>query len=322
MLIALQIIGGLLLLVAGGEALVRGAVSLANRVGIPIVIIGLTIVAMGTSAPEMVVAVMASLGGHPDITLGNVVGSNVANSLLVLGATALVYPVASNPALGRRDGIFLLAVSLLTVWMMQDALIGRMDGGVLLALFSGYLGVMYLLSRKKQPQELVQEFEEEASFRYSLLLAVPMIIAGIGFLVYGAQILVEGSSTLARLFGISEAVIGSTIVAAGTSAPELVTCVVAACRKHADIALANVLGSNLFNLIAVLGMAGVITPVAVSGQFMYTDGWIMVAASVVLLPMMLFFKQIGRLPGALLLLGYGGYLYYQYLLAIAPVTTG
>lgn len=318
MLIALQIIVGLLMLVAGGEALVRGAVSIAKRAGIPVIIIGLTIVSLGTSAPEMVISILATLGGHPDIALGNVIGSNIANILLVLGVTALVYPVATNPDVTKRDGILMMLVSVILLMFMFEGEVGRVDGIIFLIIMTGYLVNMFMRARNQNDPEIIEEFEEETSFNYSLPLSLVLVAAGIGLLVIGADILVSGASDFARILGVSEGVIGATIVAVGTSAPELVTCVVAAYRKHSDIAVGNVVGSNLFNILAVLGVAAVTNPISVSEQFLDVDIWVMLVASTLLIPLMMSGKRISRTEGGVMFVWYALYIGYQYTMVSEP----
>lgn len=315
MLIALQIIGGLLLLVAGGEALVRGAVSIANKLGVPVIVIGLTIVALGTSAPELVISILATLKGHPDIALGNVIGSNIANILLVLGLTALIYPVATDPEVTKRDGMLMVMASFLLLIFMIGGVIDRTEGIIFLTLLVGYLGYMYRRSKSESKPEILEEFEEETSFNYGWLSALLLLAVGLACLMGGARILVEGASDFARIFGVSEAVIGSTIVAVGTSAPELVTCIIAAYRKHSDIAVGNVVGSNLFNIIAILGVVTVIMPMAVNPQFLKADIWVMLVVSTLLIPLMLSGKQITRTEGGVMLSWYVLYIGYQYTIA-------
>ena len=315
MLIALQIIGGLLLLVAGGEALVRGAVSIANKMGVPVIMIGLTIVSLGTSAPEMVISILATLEGHPDIALGNVIGSNIANILLVLAVTALVYPVATDPEVTKRDGILMVLVSVLLLIFMMGGSITRIEGGIFLVILVAYLAQMFVRAKKQNAPEILEEFEEETSFQYAWPLALLLLSGGLAALIGGANILVTGASDFARIFGVSEAVIGSTIVAVGTSAPELVTCVIAAYRKHSDIAVGNVVGSNLFNIVAILGVATVIMPMAVNPQFLKADIWIMLVSSTLLIPLMLSGKRISRAEGAVMLVWYLLYIGYQYTIA-------
>jgi cation:H+ antiporter len=312
MLMALHIIGGLLLLVAGGEGLVRGAVSIAKKLGVPVIIIGLTIVSLGTSAPEMVISVMATLDGKPDIAIGNVIGSNIANILLILGLTALVYPVATDPAVIKRDGILMMLATVLLVVFAEGGMVGRTEGMILLAITVGYLFSLFYRSRQKSESPMLEDFEEETSFDYDIFTAIILVVGGLAALVFGAEFMVEGASELARMFGASEGVIGVTIVAIGTSAPELVTCLVAAYRRHSDIAVGNVVGSNFFNITAVLGVASTTSPMAVSEEFLNIDIWVMVITSTLLIPLMLSDKKVTRTEGGMMVLWYAGYLYYQY----------
>lgn len=311
---ALQIIGGLLMLVAGGEGLVRGSVSVAKKLGIPVIIIGLTIVSLGTSAPEMFISILATLEGHPDIALGNVIGSNIANILLVLSITALIYPVATNPEVTKRDGMLMVLVSVIMLVFMTDYVITRYEGILLLTITVLYLFDIFRRARRGSDPEVLQEFEEETEFDYPTWLSILLLFGGIGLLVAGADSLVDGASDLAKMLGVSEGVIGATIVAVGTSAPELVTCCVAAYRRHSDIAVGNVVGSNLFNIAAVLGVAATTAPMAVNPQFMEVDIWIMLVASTLLLPLMMSGKRISRVEGGVMLFWYLMYIVYQYVL--------
>lgn len=300
------------MLVGGGEALVRGAVSIAKSMGVPVIVIGLTIVSIGTSAPELVVSVTATTEGFPDIAMGNIIGSNIANILLVLGATALIYPVQTNPDVIKRDGILMVLVSVLMLVFMADGVVSRIEGGIFLAITVGYLINTLRRARMKADPGMVEEFEEETQFNYPPLVALSMIAAGLVLLVFGANILVTGASELARMLGVSEGVIGATIVAIGTSAPELVTCVVAAYRKHSDIAVGNVVGSNFFNITLILGTAATAHPMAVSEQFMQADIWIMLVASTLLIPLMISDKKVSRTEGGVMTIWYGFYIFYQY----------
>lgn len=313
MLIAAQIIVGLLLLVAGGEFLVKGAVALAKRFGIPTIIVGLTVVSLGTSAPEMVVSIMATLRGAPDIALGNVIGSNIANVLLVLGMTAIVYPVVADPKTAKTDGVFMVLISIILLLMMQGGVIGRIEGGLLVTIMVIYLLHLRSMVKRGDGADIIEELEEETAYEAPLWKAALLTVGGIALLVVGAEILVGGASELARLLGVSEAVIGLTIIAMGTSAPELMTCVVAAYRKHSDIALGNIIGSNIFNILAVLGVASFIHPIDVNPMLLDVDVWVMLAASVILVPMMLTDRKISRFEGSLFLGCYIGYIIYQYL---------
>lgn len=313
MLIAAHIIGGLLLLVAGGEGLVKGAVALAKKLGIPIIIVGLTVVSLGTSAPEMVVSIMATLRGSPDIAIGNVVGSNIANILLVLGMTAIVYPVMADPKTAKTDGVLMVLMTVILLLMMQGGIIGRIEGGLLVTIMVIYLLHLRSMVKRGDSDDIAEELEEETSFEAPLWKALLLTAGGIVLLVIGAETLVTGASALARQFGISESVIGLTIVAIGTSAPELMTSVVAAYRKHSDIALGNIIGSNIFNILAVLGVASLIQPIAVNPVLMEVDVWVMLAASVILVPLMLTDRKISRFEGILFFGCYIGYMVYQYL---------
>ncbi|MCI5048905.1 MAG: calcium/sodium antiporter [Rickettsiales bacterium] len=313
MMMVSYIIGGLLMLVLGGEALVRSSVSLANSIGIPIIIISLTIVSLGTSAPEMVISIMAVTEGHPDIALGNVIGSNIANILLAMGLTALVFPITTNPDITKRDGMLMVLVTVIMVIFVLGGEIARFEGIILLGILVGYLFNLFRRTKKTPDPELIEELTEEAQFSYPTMMAVPMLLLGFGLLLFGADILVAGASDMASAFGVSEAVIGATIVAIGTSAPEVVTCVVAAYRKHSEVAVGNIVGSNLFNIAAVLGVAATISPIEVAQQFIDIDIWIMLGVSALLIPMMMTDKRITRLEGGFLFTGYLAYILYQYL---------
>ncbi len=310
--VAIYIIGGLLMLVLGGEALVRSAVSLANRMGIPPMIVGLTIVSIGTSMPEMVVSVFSAWNGHPDIAMGNVIGSNISNILLVLGASAVIYPIATNPDMIKRDGILMVLATVILIIFTHAEVISRTEGMILLAILVAYMVNMVVRSRRTPDPTLVEEFQEETQFNYPVFPSILLLTGGIAMLVWGADMLVEGASTLARSFGITEAVIGVTIVAIGTSAPELVTSVVAALRKHSDIAIGNVIGSNFFNIAGVLGVTAVIVPVPVADSFMVFDVWVMLFASALLIPLMLSSKRVSRVEGGFMCLAFVCYIFYQY----------
>lgn len=312
MMMTSYIVGGLLMLVLGGEALVRGAVSIAKSAGVPVLIIALTIVSLGTSAPEMVISILAVMEGHADIAYGNVVGSNIANIFLVLGTTALVHAIVTNPEMTKRDGMLMVMVTILMIIFSLGGLVERFEGVILLIIMAAYLFNLFRRARKGENPDLLEEFDEETQFSYPVVMAIGMLVVGFGLLIFGADILVAGASDMARTFGVSEAVIGATIVAIGTSAPELVTCVVAAYRGHAEIALGNVVGSNFFNIAAVLGVAATIAPVPVATQFLYVDLWVMLGASVFLIPLMLSDMKLSRREGGVLFSCYIAYIVYQY----------
>lgn len=313
MLAFLQIIGGLILLVGGGELLVRGAVAMARNAGISTLVIGLTVVAFGTSAPEIFISIQAALSAHPDIAIGNVVGSNIANILLVVGATGLVAPIVIHRQLARRDGAVMLAFSSLLVVLAMDGRVGLIEGGVLLALIVAY--TVYTIRDVRSGNEdaaLVEGLEEETDVQMPTAKAIASCVAGVLLLTGGAHVLIEGSVWLANYMGLSEAVIGATIIAVGGSTPELVTSVVAALRRHGDIGLANVVGSNIFNVSAVIGLSTLAAPLTVADQFLRVDLWIMLVVTALFLAVMLWGKQIGRVLAGIMLVGYMAYIGWQY----------
>jgi cation:H+ antiporter len=299
----LYIFGGLIGLFFGGEALVRGSVSIARRMLISPLIIGLTVVGFGTSTPELLVSVQAALRGVPDIALGNIIGSSIANILLIVGLTALVWPIRIAAAAMRRDIIFMIASVLLLVPLFAMGELGRISGLLLVAGLSVYLVLTFLSSREDTTED------ENPAAQSSLIVSVSWMTFGFVALLFGAQFLVDGAVSVARGFGVSEAFIGLTIVAIGTSLPELATSVIAAFRHQSDIAIGNVIGSNIFNVLGVLGVTALIAPISVSGRFLSFDLPILIGVSCVLAGVLLTRPQIGRGIGVLMLLGYAAYLY-------------
>lgn len=312
MLALIQIIGGLILLVSGGDVLVKGAVGLARNLGISAVVIGLTVVAFGTSAPEMFISFQAA-NDHPDIAIGNVIGSNIANILLVLGATTLIAPIVVHKRIARRDGLIMLAIALLFTGLALDGLFSLLEGIAFLAIIIAYTvsTIRYVHTHKTEP-DLVEEIEAETNVRLSMPRAILYCLAGIVLLTVGSEVLIDGSVMLARQFGLSEAVIGATIIAVGSSTPELVTSVMAAIRRHADIGLANVVGSNIFNATAVIGLAALASPLPVTQQFLGVDLWIMLGVTALFFVAMLARKQIGRVEGGVMITSYAVYAGWQY----------
>jgi cation:H+ antiporter len=307
---------GLVLLVIGAEALVRGASRLAATFGISPLVIGLTVVAFGTSAPEMAVSTVSCLAGQSNIALGNVIGSNIFNILLILGVSALVAPLVVSQQLIKLDVPLMIAVSALVYFFCIDGVISRPEG---LLLFSGIFAyTAFLIRQSRRENKAVQEeYAREYGKKEPLSLKVllkdtALILAGLGLLVLGSKWLVDGAVAIAQKLGVSELVIGLTIVAAGTSLPELATSVVASIRGERDIAVGNVVGSNLFNLLAVLGVAGVVSPsgIAVSPQVLHFDLPVMVAVAIACLPIFFTGSRISRREGALFLGGYIAYTAY------------
>lgn len=308
MLIALAIIGGFLILTAGAEALVRGASSLALKLGITPLVIGLTIVAFGTSAPELAVSLKSALAGNPGIAIGNVIGSNIANIGLIIGITALIRPIQIQSQIVKRDIPIMIIVSLLFWGLNSDGDLSLLDGAILTSLLVSYLIFSYL-SGKKTDKEEISCIEISEPKPLNPLIASLLIVGGISMLVGGGILFVDGAVELAGLFGISELIIGLTIVAIGTSMPELVTSVVAARKGEGDIAIGNVVGSNLFNILGILGITALVHPIASSG-LQLLDLSVMLILAIVLLPLAWTGMRIGRREGALLLVTYLCYLGY------------
>ncbi|MCH2036974.1 MAG: calcium/sodium antiporter [Rickettsiales bacterium] len=316
LILILKIIFGFGLLLVGGEVLVRGSVAVAKAMGLSSLVIGLTVVAFGTSSPELVVSVQSSLAGYPDIALGNVIGSNISNIMLVLGATALIYPIAAEKGLAEFDGILML---LFTVVMVIFCITGKelvlWEGIVMFLLLVVYIILAFKKAYKEKwqtPDHQVSEVEEQIDVELKLWHAIAFVVVGIGLLVFGADTLVTGAVGVAEFFEIPQSVIGVTVVAIGSSAPELATCAVAAWRKHSDIAIGNVVGSNIFNIAGIMGITALISPVTVNPNYLRVDLWILVAVSVILWLLMKFGRRVSRVSGGLFLAGYIGYVAYQY----------
>ena len=350
----LMAIVGLLFLLGGGEVLLRGAASLATCLGLSPLLIGLTVVAAATSMPELVVTVISGLEGVPDLGVGNVIGSNIANILLILGTAAVLYPIATRPEHVLRDGLVLLVATLLFTIFAFTATVGRIEGLLMVLALVVYLVFSYFSDRRmngkrsaeqaaqataERPaaaagnphgnaaddtaepaheatlqeavaQEIVGEAEKQS--RFGVAMAVVFVVTGVGALVGGSHLLIEGAVDIARWVGVTEAVIGLTLVAVGTSLPELATAIVAGMRRHSEIALGNVLGSNLFNLLLVLGVLALIIPFQVAPEMLHFDIWVMLGAVVVLLPVMMTGWRIGRREGAVFLIAYGIYVAMKY----------
>ncbi len=299
----LYLIVGLVGLFFGGEALVRGSVGIARRMAIPPLLIGLTVVGFGTSTPELLVSVDAAWRGVPDIALGNIVGSNIANILLIIGLSALVWPIKIMGATLRRDTAVMMAAALVLVPILAMAQMGRVSGLVLVAGLVGYLIWAY-----RQPGEAVPEDADmpaPASTRVSVL----WVIGGLVALMVGARFLVDGAVNIARGYGISEAFIGLTIVAIGTSLPELATSLIAAFRRQSEIAIGNIVGSNIFNVLGILGVTALIAPIPVASRFLTFDLPVMIAVSLVLTALLLTRPVIGRGIGVAMLAGYVAYVW-------------
>ena len=319
MLLLLTFIAGLVLLVLGAELLVRGAARLAMGLGISPLVVGLTVVAFGTSSPELAVSLQGALDGKPDLALGNVVGSNIFNILFVLGASALAAPLIVDRQLVRREIPFMIGISLLFWALALDGTISTLDGAVFVALLIVYTVGLVVISRR-QP-ELAPSPELPPDDDHGLLrlrsVQLALIVAGLLLLVLGSRWLVSSAVEFARMIGVSELVIGLTIVAAGTSLPEAATSVMAALRGERDIAAGNIIGSCIFNILAVLGVTAVVAPagLAVAPSLLAFDIEVMVAASIACLPIVFTRHLIARWEGGLFLAYYMAYTAYLILYA-------
>lgn len=304
----LLVVLSLVLLYFGAEWLVKGAASSALRLGLTPLVVGLTVVAYGTSAPEMLVSVKAALSDQGAIAVGNVIGSNIFNIAVILGLAAVVSPLRVEWQLLRIDTPVMLGTTLIFVWCFRDAVISRGEALVFVLGATAYTVANVWMARRQTAAAVEQEFAESVprpSRHWGV--DVGLILGGLAVLVAGSRLLVDNAVLLARSFGVSEAVIGLTIVAAGTSMPELATSVVAALRKQADIALGNVIGSSTFNILAILGVAGLVAPVEAAG-ISRVDLLMLVAVSALLWPMLWTGRCVNRWEGVLFLVGYGGYL--------------
>ncbi|MEM7493946.1 MAG: calcium/sodium antiporter [Pseudomonadota bacterium] len=326
-MITVLIIAGFVLLFIGGEALVRGSVGVARKLGLSEFIIGVTLIGFGTSLPELVTSLQALSQGSVGLSVGNVIGSNVANIMLVIGAAALIAPIFTQPRALARDGLFMVAVTILFIALVYFDLFTRTTGIALVALLLIYLIGSILLDRRETSAAASVHAAEAEEFDHDdpLWLAFLLTLAGIAGVIFGARFLVDGGAQAARLFGVSETVIGISIVAIGTSLPELVTAIAAARKGKADVALGNVLGSNVFNILGILGVSALVYPFSILNGGVVFDLEVPLAAealqyaetlvtmtdigaimlSVVLLGLFAFTrKRIARWEGAILLTGY------------------
>jgi len=306
------LLAGFCLLVGGAEALVRGSSGLAARLGISPLVIGLTVVAFGTSSPEMAVSVASSIHGQPDLAVGNVLGSNIFNVLVILGLSALISPLVVARQLVRLDVPVMVGVSLLVCGLAWNGRIGRLEGLLLVVGLVAYLALLVRLARRQGLEEPPVAEAVAVARRASLPWLLVLVVVGLGLLVIGSRLLVEGATDIARALGLSELIIGLTIVSAGTSLPEVASSVVAAIRRENDLAVGNVVGSNLFNLLGVLGLAALPSgdglPVAASA--LSFDLPVMVAVMIACLPVFFSGHRIARWEGALFLGYYLAYVLY------------
>jgi len=303
---------GLVLTFGGAEAFVRAAASIAARLGVPPLIIGLTIVAWGTSAPELVVSTIATLNGQGGIAVGNVVGSNIFNIAAIVGLAALVYPMRVHAQLIRLDIPIMIGISLLLAGLLLDGAISRVDAAIFFVGMAAYTAFSFRAGAAQPPPEVQAEFAQGNPPQHRhLAIDLALFIAGLTMLVGGSRALVTGAVIIAQHLGVSETVIGLTIVAAGTSLPELATSAVAALRKQPDIAIGNVVGSNIFNVLGILGIAGLVAPMQ-APDLSRLDLGAMLVFAVLLFPLARSGFVVKRWEGALLLAGYGLYLWLMW----------
>lgn len=305
----LSVIVGLVLLAVGAEGLVRGSTSIALRLGVTPLVIGLTVVAFGTGSPELTVSVESAYRGDSGLALGNVVGSNISNIALILGLSAIARPMHVRSKLIRREMPLMIAVTLLLCLLLWDGALGRLDGLLLVAGSVAYTAFAYVSARRDRSAEVAAEFDAGMKeLSRPVWLDTTFVVAGFVALLVGSKLLLGGATVVAESFGVSQVVIGLTIVAVGTSLPELATSVVAAVRGEADVAFGNVIGSNILNILCILGVAALIRPFEVQG-LRPLDLGALVGSAVLLLPLMWRGSVLNRWEGAILLVGYAAYMY-------------
>lgn len=309
---------GILLLTIGGEILIRGALSASSRLGISPLLSGLLIVGFGTSSPELAVSIEAALSSSPDISIGNVIGSNISNVLLILGVCAMITPMAVKPSALSRDGAVVLGSTLVLMIVIAGGNLGRLDAVILLTLLAAYLFWAYR-SEKGSPDSPAakvhiaeaEEIEKKPSGALAIILS---IVGGLVLLIGGSNVLLKGAIGIAESYNISEAVIGLTLVAVGTSLPELSISVLAAFRKHTDVAIGNILGSNIFNVLGILGVSALIQPLSVNTRILAFDQWVLLGLSLLVMLFLYTSRKLSRWEGGILFLCYVAYILVSFTL--------
>jgi cation:H+ antiporter len=317
MITILQLVGGFVLLLFGAEYLVRGAVALARWLKVSPMIIGMTIVAYGTTAPELVVSLQAAVDGQPGISVGNVVGSNICNILQILGLSAVIFPIVVQPTSLNRDATMCMGAALVFTALALSGTVERWQGALMIAMLAAFSIFAFRQERRRgkandagdMAEKLTEEFVEPAKPVWLSLLS---IVGGVAAVVVGAKLLVTAAVDIARVLGVAEEVIGLTVVAVGTSLPELATAVVAAIRKHSEVAVGNILGAGIYNLFAIMGLVAVVAPIPVPAQIVAFDLWVMVAVTALLLTLLLWRNGLSRPVGAMFLAGFVAYTALQY----------
>ena len=306
----LSLLAGFVLLLGGGEYLVRGAGALALRFGLSHLVVGIIIVGFGTSVPELVASIQAALSGAPGIAMGNVVGSNTANILLILGVGAIIYPVIVSGAAIYRDGVTMVATAALLLFAVWGGQLSTLAGLLFVLLLAAYLVYLIYSDRKANGEAAADEDDDDLPEpSKSIWLDIAMVAGGTAAVVAGGKLLVDGAISVAQAFDVSDEVIGLTLVAIGTSLPELATSIMAALRKHSDIALGNVLGSNVYNILGIAGITALIKPIPVSAHMVKVDIPVMIAVSVALFVLAVVVRRFGKRVGYAFLAGYAVYIY-------------
>ena len=300
---------GMVLLAAGAEGLVRGSTALALRFGVTPLVVGLTVVSFGTGSPELFVSIQAALKGESGLALGNVVGSNISNIALILGLSSLARPMKVRSELIKREVPVMIAITLLLCLLLLDGMLSRLEGLLLVAGSIGYTTYAYIAARRDRSAVIAEQFEEAlVESRRAAWLDVLFVVIGFVLLLGGANVLLIGAMNIAEQFGVSQVVIGLTIVAIGTSLPELAASVVASTRREPDVAFGNAIGSNILNILLILGVAAVIRPIETQGLRIFDIG-VLVASAVILLPLMWRGWILNRWEGGFLVASYVVYLY-------------
>ena len=305
------LLGGISLLLLGGHYLVRHAVRLAERLNVPPLVVGLTVVAFGTSAPELVISIDAVLTGHDDIVIGNIIGSNIANLLLVLAVSALIFPVSVDRGVVQREGTILIASALLFAFLLHDGQVTLLDGVILLSCLAAYTAFAFLVpSDDDHSMPSARDATEPSSPAAGggMAMDIGLIVVALAALALGSHMFVDGAVRLSQFLGVSEAVIGLTVVAVGTAAPETVTAAIAAWKRQTDLAIGNVVGSSIFNLLGIAGAAALVSEIAVDQRFLGIDFGMMLAASIIIVAGGMILGRLGRSAGAVMLFIYAAYL--------------
>jgi cation:H+ antiporter len=312
----LLLLVGLVILILGGDSLVRGASSIAIRLNISPLVVGLTIVAFGTSAPELFISLKSALKGSPDLAMGNVIGSNICNLALVLGVTALIYPVEVNTNSLKIDWPMTMGSSLLLYFLVREGYVDSHEGIIFVTILAFY--TFFIIRKSRKDTKTLQALEAELDIDIDKIEKRPVykdlvfIALGCTGLYFGSEWFVGGAQNLALALGVSERIVGLTVIAIGTSLPELVTACIASFKRETDIAIGNLMGSNIFNILSILGITSIVKEIAVSDEIIDSDMLWMLGITLIILPMMFFNKKISRMEGAVLLSIYGLYNYFLF----------